>query len=242
VIVGSVVVAWVATSLFEYSRAHPRAVGRPVRGRRAAEEVEPQHEPSIPFEHVRVLPAARRVEPEQQVEQVVVLEPETVFVPEIEAEAEPEPASDPEPVAVEAPTEIVRIVAEPELEPGPEQQDAPVVAAASVAAEPVVREPVPAAPVVARSRPVADWPQRPQESESEPAVASLPVSPQVSSAPGSWNVRNQERVVRERDGSNEELQFLLLYLRDYASPSGMLPPDFDGLVRESFGDLLAAPS
>jgi hypothetical protein len=228
VIIGSVVVAWVATSVFEYSRAHPRAVGRAVGGRRAAEDGdELVPEPSIAFEHVRVLPAARRVvDPELQAEQVVVLEPEAVFVPEVEPEPDPgpEPAlePEPEPVVAEAPTEVVRaVLGEPE--PEPDRERVVAAAPASTATVPVAVE----APAVA-------WPQRSAEAAPEP----LP----VTTAPWSWNVWNLERVVRERDASNEELQFLLLYLRDYASPSGMLPPDFDGLVRESFGDLLAAPS
>ena len=39
----------------------------------------------------------------------------------------------------------------------------------------------------------------------------------------------------ERD---EERSFLLVYLRDFASPEGTLPVDFDLLVRESFAELL----
>ena len=30
-----------------------------------------------------------------------------------------------------------------------------------------------------------------------------------------------------------------MYLRDFANPDGVLPRNFDGLVRESFGDLIA---
>ena len=41
---------------------------------------------------------------------------------------------------------------------------------------------------------------------------------------------------------DEERSYLLVYLRDFASPDGLLPEDFDLLVRESFGDLIAAPS
>jgi hypothetical protein len=80
------------------------------------------------------------------------------------------------------------------------------------------------------------------QAAAAPALLPEETALPVEAAPWSWNVWNLERVVRERAPSNEELQFLLLYLRDYASPSGMLPPDFDGLVRESFGDLLAAPA
>ena len=38
---------------------------------------------------------------------------------------------------------------------------------------------------------------------------------------------------------DEERSFLLLYLRDFAGPDGLLPAHFDGLVRDSFGDLIA---
>jgi hypothetical protein len=37
----------------------------------------------------------------------------------------------------------------------------------------------------------------------------------------------------------EELGFLLVHLREFANPDGVLPVEFDELVRESFGDLLA---
>jgi hypothetical protein len=40
----------------------------------------------------------------------------------------------------------------------------------------------------------------------------------------------------------EEWNMLLLNLRQYANPEGTLPPDFDELVRESFGDLLESRS
>ena len=33
-----------------------------------------------------------------------------------------------------------------------------------------------------------------------------------------------------------------LSLRDFAAADGALPPDFDDLVRESFGDLLRSPA
>jgi hypothetical protein len=47
-------------------------------------------------------------------------------------------------------------------------------------------------------------------------------------------------VQRERASDNEELHYLLVYLREFANPDGQLPADFDALVRESFGELLAA--
>ena len=53
-----------------------------------------------------------------------------------------------------------------------------------------------------------------------------------------------ERVAREVAGADavkdEELSFLLMYLREYAGADGTLPLDFDALVRETFGELLTA--
>jgi hypothetical protein len=56
--------------------------------------------------------------------------------------------------------------------------------------------------------------------------------------PMQWNIWNLERIAREQAGDNDELGFIVTYLRDYASPEGLLPLNFDSLVRESFGDLL----
>ena len=54
---------------------------------------------------------------------------------------------------------------------------------------------------------------------------------------GSWNGRHAinatDDVVR-----NEERSYLLMYLREFAGPDGILPADFDGLVRDAFGDVL----
>jgi hypothetical protein len=47
-------------------------------------------------------------------------------------------------------------------------------------------------------------------------------------------------LVRERGAEDEERAVLLVYLRDFATPEGTLPVDFDGLVRESFSELLTA--
>ena len=57
-----------------------------------------------------------------------------------------------------------------------------------------------------------------------------------------WNIWEVDRAVRDSGLLDEEREFLLLYLRDYAGPDGTLPVDFDGLVRESFADLLGAPA
>ena len=62
-------------------------------------------------------------------------------------------------------------------------------------------------------------------------------------SPQEWNVWEIERLARARSGvdpvRDEEWGYLLIYLREFASPDGALSTDFDALVRESFGELIA---
>jgi hypothetical protein len=130
----------------------------------------------------------------------------------IRAEPEPEPVREPVPVAV-------AVVPEPEPEPEPEPVPAPPVLAAVPAPPPVTAAPIP-------------------EPEPVPAAAVIRIG-----GPRQWNVWDLERVSREHAGgdtvADEERTFLLLYLRDFAGPDGLLPVDFDDLVRQSFGGLVA---
>ena len=78
--------------------------------------------------------------------------------------------------------------------------------------------------------------------EPEPAataVATLPLPPQEQE----WNLWELERLTRERSGDDRdrdaEWGYLVVYLREFARPDGTLPTEFDALVRESFGELLA---
>lgn len=70
--------------------------------------------------------------------------------------------------------------------------------------------------------------------------------PSGADGPREWNVWDLERVVRERAAEDaprgEELAFLLLQLRRFASADGRLPSTFDPVVRESFGPLLYTPA
>lgn len=76
------------------------------------------------------------------------------------------------------------------------------------------------------------------EPEPEPQVAYLP----MDESPREWNLWELERVARDNAtddlARNEERAYLLMYLREFAGPDGTLPADFDGLVRDAFGDLL----
>jgi hypothetical protein len=81
-------------------------------------------------------------------------------------------------------------------------------------------------------------PEPEPEPEPEPAIASLP----SNEAAREWNLWELERVARDHVSDdvakNEERAYLLMYLREFAGPDGTLPADFDGLVRDAFGDLL----
>jgi hypothetical protein len=60
--------------------------------------------------------------------------------------------------------------------------------------------------------------------------------------PQEWNLWTLEKLTREQAADpalEEERAFLLMYLRDFADSDGVLPLEFDSLVRESFGELIA---
>jgi hypothetical protein len=60
--------------------------------------------------------------------------------------------------------------------------------------------------------------------------------------PREWNVWELEQLARAGGRQNpersQEWAYLLVHLRQYATPDGALPREFDALVRESFGELL----
>jgi hypothetical protein len=55
-----------------------------------------------------------------------------------------------------------------------------------------------------------------------------------------WDLERRLQASSGGPVASEERSYLLLYLREYASPDGVLPVEFDALVRESFGDLVEA--
>jgi outer membrane biosynthesis protein TonB len=124
--------------------------------------------------------------------------------------------------------------------PAPAPQPAPQPEAVVIKREPV---PTPQPPLIAAAPPPPEPEPEPQpepEPEPEPEVAYLPMNEE----PREWNLWELERVTRENVSddvaTNEERAYLLMYLREFAGPDGNLPTDFDGLVRDAFGDLLRA--
>jgi hypothetical protein len=58
-----------------------------------------------------------------------------------------------------------------------------------------------------------------------------------------WNIWDLERRAREQAGDparDQEWAALLMHLRQFANADGVLPTEFDGLVRESFSRLIQA--
>jgi hypothetical protein len=78
------------------------------------------------------------------------------------------------------------------------------------------------------------------EPEPEPEPEPQP-EPEPSSAPREWNIWELQQLVRERrdDDRHEEWAALIASLRDFARVDGTLPGEFDELVRDSFGELVA---
>ena len=155
--------------------------------------------------------------------QVAVQQPHTVEPSESLAEAPPFVATPPVRVRAQ-PLDEARPEPEPEREPEPAPSLEPP---RIVAVPPPPPEPEPE-------------PEARPEPEPEPArvVAFIP----ANEGPREWNLWELERAARDHATDdvvrNEERSYLLMYLREFAGPDGILPADFDGLVRDAFGDVL----
>jgi hypothetical protein len=120
--------------------------------------------------------------------------------------------------------------ARPSARPGPATASAaaprlmPAPARAEVHPEPRPPRSVAPAPAPARPPPVAPPPPPPVPERRR------------------WNIYDLQSRARQRGGRDpardEELSFLLLYLRELADTAGNLPEDLDLFVRASFADLI----
>ena len=136
----------------------------------------------------------------------------------------------PERAVAEAEQHVRVIQKEPEPEPTP----VPVHVAHERGPEP---------PLVSVPEPEPE-PVRIPAIEPEPDPEATPAAAVIRiGGPRQWNVWDLERVAREHAGgdpvADEERTFLLMYLRDFAGADGLLPADFDALIRPSFGGLVA---
>ena len=147
------------------------------------------------------------------------------------------PAEPSEPEA-EAPEFIaippVRVRAEPLVEPRPEPEP-------ELEREPEPT-PSPEPPRIVAVPPPPPEPKREPEPEPEPEPARVVTFMPANEGPREWNLWELERAARDHATDdvvrNEERSYLLMYLREFAGPDGVLPSDFDGLVRDAFGDVL----
>jgi len=117
--------------------------------------------------------------------------------------------------------------------------------------QPVVemsREPTPEPETTPEAPRIVAVPPPPlEESGPEPEAQPEPEPARVTfigadDGPREWNLWELERAARDNAtddlARNEERSYLLMYLREFAGPDGILPTDFDGLVRDAFGDVL----
>jgi hypothetical protein len=183
-------------------------------------------------------------------------------------EGEPEPAlSEPEPAlpapaaaAEPPPPPFAPVPAAPPAEPEPVLEPVPAPPPAPVEQEPTPApaEPQPEPPPRPPLRPVPPPPPEPlppppTSPEPVPPAAAEPVQPaarsdvvdlrtRATAAPRRWNLWDLERRARDEAQHDpdryEEWSYLFVHLRQFATPDGSLPTEFDGLVRESFGELL----
>ncbi len=221
-IVAVMSVAWIATTAVEWRLSRAAAPSQ------AAVPL-PAAAPT-PEGIVVVKPARRDVESPLETESV---EGETRFPPvlaEIPVHVRVLPRAEAPETVVEEALEPAAVEPEPEPEPEPE---------AEAEAEPV-EAPAPLVAVPSPPPEPAAVPPPPPPPEPDRVVAF----PAVAHAPQRWNVWELERLTRARAGADpvhdEELGFLLVYLRDFALADGSLPEEFDDLVRESFGDVMGA--
>ena len=224
--------AFIGVAVLERTVLQPRPPAEP-----AGEEELPLHEAGVDREAAEAEPEPEPVTEWREGVRLVTPVEEEAELQEAEAseeksEPEPEPEREPEPEPVAVVVEEV-VVIEPEPEP-------------VVVVEEVVVIPPPPEPEPEPERPpvqLAEVPPLPPEPEPEPEPEPVTTVVELPSlAPREWNLWDLERRARERvgedPGRDEEWAALFVYLREYASPDGMLPPEFDNLIRESFGDVL----
>jgi hypothetical protein len=147
------------------------------------------------------------------------------------------------PVPAEAIPEVPEIPAVEAAGP----PDSPGPASEPVSAPQSAPDPQPEPPREVPATEPATEPAAEPESHSRLAeIAAGPDAPKPSHPMGGWNVWRLERLLAaqpKRDPERDyELSLLLVYLREFADSDGQLPPAFDDLVIESFGDLIRGPA
>ena len=108
-------------------------------------------------------------------------------------------------------------------------------------AEPVAERPqLPAVPEL-EPEPEPRTPQRARAGARQPPTV-VPIG--VGAGPRQWNLWDLERLTRERSGGDaaqtRSARSCSCTCASSRDPTASLPVDFDGLVRDSFGELVGA--
>lgn len=129
--------------------------------------------------------------------------------------------------------------AEPEAEPvaEPEPRKEPELAVSERSARAILAS---GPPPINETQRLIPAPEPEPKPEPEPLPETMPAT-LGSDLPYEWSVWELQRLVRDQpdDDRQEEWAALIVSLRDFARADGTLPREFDELVRDSFGELLA---
>lgn len=143
---------------------------------------------------------------------------------------------------IAAPGHAEVVDAEPETEPvaQPEPRKEPELAVSERSARAILASGPPPIHEAPRPNPA---PEPEPKHRPEPLPDTRPAT-LGSDLPYEWNVWDLQRLVRDRpdDDRQEEWAAIIVSLRDFARADGTLPREFDELVRDSFGELLAEES
>jgi hypothetical protein len=144
---------------------------------------------------------------------------------------EPEP-----PPLVEAEVELNEVIVAETPAPGPAVTKRPLDL-------PGLEEPAPEPAPQPEPPPSPARVEPPPPPPPEPAPVAARVDRRPPPPPREWNLWELERRAREQAGENapdEEWTALFIHLRQFANAEGVLPKEFDDLVRESFAELIQA--
>jgi hypothetical protein len=155
----------------------------------------------------------------------------------------PEPAPSRETASFEPPR--TRAEAKEKREPEPRRREEPVpVTATGSAPQPATGASSSLGGELAPEEKREAEPPKPRSLLAE--IAAGPDARKAARSIGGWNVWQLERLLVSQPKPDQERDYerslMLVYLREFADPDGQLPPEFDDLVRESFGDLVRGPA
>jgi hypothetical protein len=187
-------------------------------GRRRRQAPEALASPEAVLEERPSRAHVTRLEPEAPVAEVEI----PVEATEVSVEKPPAPAVTKRPLDLPG---LEKTETEREGEPEPEPEPEPV-----LVPEPVAEAPPPPTPP-------------PPEPVPVPAASAFQAPATSPPAPREWNIWELERRAREQAGDaarDEEWTALFVHLRQFANAEGVLPQEFDDLVRESFAELIQA--